>query len=46
MSKILDYTDTINMLIEKIKMVCNNLSDQELINMVSEIIGILKKYHR
>ncbi len=46
MSKILDYTDTINMLIEKIKMVCDNLSDQELINMVSEIIDILKKYHR
>ena len=45
MSKILDYTDTINMLIEKIKMVCDNLSDQELINMVSEIIDILKKYH-
>ena len=46
MNKILDYTDTINMLIEKIKVVCNNLSDQELINMVSEIINILKKYNQ
>ena len=46
MNKILDYTDTIDMLIEKTKMVCDNLSDQELINMVSEIIDILKKYHR
>ena len=45
MSKILDLSHTIKLLMEKITMVSNNLPDQECLNMFEEIKDILVKYH-
>ena len=42
--KLLDYSDTIKMLFQKIEEISFQLDDQNFLNMVNDFIRVLEKY--